>query len=346
MIFWKNTMIQQFDFKNFGPLEHIHANKLGAINVIIGPNSAGKTFLLKALYSVLRSQEEYGRGDDNRDFSEVLSDKLYWTFQADKLGDLVRRGSGNRLSASVSMRDKCSLAFEFGQDTSKKISPLHNNLDSRTANSVFLPPKEVLSLAKVVLKSVLQDKAFGFDATYSDLLLALQTPTQKGRIYDAFKESRSRLEGMFAGKIEYDSGDEKWVYKKGNSKFSIHNTAEGIKKIAILDTLLGNRFLSPESIIFIDEPESALHPTAITQLLDIVHILSNQGIQFFIATHSYFVIKKLYLVALKNNMDIPILVGSDAGSWVQENLKNGIPENEIVKESIRLFDEEIEASTI
>ena len=177
-------MIQQFDFKNFGPLEHIHANKLGAINVIIGPNSAGKTFLLKALYSVLRSQEEYGRGDDNRDFSEVLSDKLYWTFQADKLGDLVRRGSGNRLSASVSMRDKCSLAFEFGQDTSKKISPLHNNLDSRTANSVFLPPKEVLSLAKVVLKSVLQDKAFGFDATYSDLLLALQTPTQKGRIYE------------------------------------------------------------------------------------------------------------------------------------------------------------------
>lgn len=339
-------MIQKFEFKNFGPLEHVSANELGAINVIIGPNSAGKTFLLKALYSVIRSQEEFGRGDDNRDFSEVLSDKLYWTFQAEKLGDLVRRGSGNRLSASVSMRDNCSLAFEFGQDTSKKISPLHNNLKLRTANSVFLPPKEVLSLAKVVLKSTLQDKVFGFDATYSDLLLALQTPTQRGRNFDAFKESRNRLEGMFAGKIEYDSNDEKWSYKKGNSKFSIHNTAEGIKKIAILDTLLGNRFLSPESVIFIDEPESALHPTAITQLLDIVHILSSQGIQFFIATHSYFVIKKLYLIALKNNLDVPILVGNATGSnWDLENLKNGIPENEIVKESIRLFDEEIEAST-
>lgn len=337
-------MIQQFEFKNFGPLEDVSGNKLGAINVIIGPNSTGKTFLLKALYSVVRTQEEFGRGNDNRDFSEVLSDKLYWTFQADKLGDLVRRGAGNRLSASVSMRDNCSLAFEFGQDTSKKISPLHNNLNYRAANSVFLPPKEVLSLAKVVLKSTLQDKVFGFDATYSDLLLALQTPTQRGRNFDAFKESRIRLEGMFAGKIEYDSSDEKWIYKKGNSKFSIHNTAEGIKKIAILDTLLGNRFLSPESVIFIDEPESALHPTAITQLLDIVHILSNQGIQFFIATHSYFVIKKLYLVALKNGMDIPILIGSDAGVWVQENLKHGIPQNEIVNESIRLFDEEIEAS--
>ncbi|WP_368501347.1 AAA family ATPase [Oceanobacter sp. 5_MG-2023] len=49
--------------------------------------------------------------------------------------------------------------------------------------------------------------------------------------------------------------------------------SEGIKKIAILDTLLGNRF----SVVFVDEPESALHPTAIVQLIDILALLAAKG---------------------------------------------------------------------
>ena len=64
--------------------------------------------------------------------------------------------------------------------------------------------------------------------------------------------------------------------------------------------MLGNRYLTPQSVIFIAGPESALHPSAISEFLEIVDLLSKQGIQFFITTHSYFVVKKLYLLALKN----------------------------------------------
>ncbi len=66
-------------------------------------------------------------------------------------------------------------------------------------------------------------------------------------------QSRQKLEAFFQNKIEFDSLNDKWVYKQGNSRFSVNTTAEGIKKITILDILLGNRFLSPQSIIFIDE---------------------------------------------------------------------------------------------
>ena len=62
--------------------------------------------------------------------------------------------------------------------------------------------------------------------------------------------------------------------KKGNQKFPIGVTSEGIKKIAILDTLLGNRYLDANSIVFIDEPESALHPVAVSDLLDIIAVLA------------------------------------------------------------------------
>ncbi len=337
-------MIKQFSLENFGPLSSIQAEALGKLNLVIGANSSGKTFLLKALYAMIRSQEEYGRGDDPRAFDEVLSDKLYWTFQAEKLGDLVRKGSGNRLKASLTMQDNCALAYEFGPDTSRKIVPLHNNLPAREASSIFLPPKEVLTLAKVILKSGLQDKSFGFDATYVDLVLALQNPTQRGRNYDKYKRSREQLENIFHGKIEYVAETDKWVYRQGNSRFSVNTTAEGIKKIAILDILLGNRFLTPDSVIFIDEPESALHPTAISQLMDIIFLLSEQGMQFFISSHSYFVVKKLYLLALQHKISIPVLVSDQQGEWRQQDLLDGIPDNEIINESIRLFDEELQVS--
>lgn len=338
-------MIREFELKNYGPIIKAKGCKLGKINLVLGENSTGKTFLLKALYSAIRSHEEANKGNSNQDYAEVLSDKLYWTFQVEKIGELVTKGEGNRLNASISLEDNSSLAFGFGKDTTKKVTPSLNNLSKRNSNSVFLPPKEVLSLMDVIYKSSIVDKIFGFDATYSDLVTALKIPTQKGRNHTAFADSRKRLENVFSGKVEFDGKSSSWIYKKGNTKFSIMSTAEGVKKIAILDTLLGNRFLDKDSIVFIDEPESALHPTAIIELLEIITVLAQAGIQFFMATHSYYVIKKLVLIAHENNMPIPTFMASPEGNWSQSCLlKDGLPDNEIINESIRLFEAEFEGS--
>lgn len=334
-------MISSFSITNSGPIAAAKGQRLGALNLIIGENGCGKTWLLKSLYCVMRTQEESGRGNDKREFHDVLSDKLYWTFQTDSLGDIVRRGKGNRLSLDVSMSDDTQLAFSFGQDTSKLVKPSVNSLSEREDNSIFLPPKEVLSLWHVILRSALQNREFGYDATYSDLVLALQNQPQKGRNYDSFSKSRKQLEEMFQGKVTFENNE--WIYKQGNSKFSIHSTAEGIKKIAILDTLLGNRFLTPGSVIFVDEPESALHPTAIVQFLDILALLAQQGMQIFMATHSYYVIKKLLLIARQQQQPIPCFLSDSQGNWQQSCLLNdGLPETEIIKESVRLFEQEFE----
>lgn len=78
----------------------------------------------------------------------------------------------------------------------------------------------------------------------------------------------------------YEEESGKWVYKKGNQRFAIGTAAEGVKKIGILDTLLGNRSIGLNSVIFIDEPESALHPHAISTFLEIIASLAMRGIQF------------------------------------------------------------------
>jgi hypothetical protein len=291
------------------------------------------------MYSALRTLEEYKRGDEQASASEIMFKKLYWTFQAEKIGDLVTRNADSSLSCQITC-DMHEFSYSFGKDTSKQISSLENHVPPRASNSIFLPAKEVLSLHQIILKSREQDKVFGFDDTYLDLARALRQTTTRGRNYDVFAQSRKDLEGILGGIVEYDDTSGRWQFVKGRHKFPLGVTAEGVKKIAILDTLLGNRYLDTKSTVFIDEPESALHPVAISQLLDIVAMLAESGIQFFLASHSYFVVKKLFLIAQKTGLSIPVISAGEDG-WQTDDLQNGMPDNPIINESIRLYEEEI-----
>ena len=333
-------MLNSVILKNFGTLKNVEWSNLGKINLVIGNNGCGKTFLLKALYASIRTLEEYKRGDDKRSESEILADKLYWTFQPEKIGDLVTKKAESKLFCELKLDNK-KFSYSFSKDTTRHISALENNVLPRNSNSVFLPAKEVLSLHHIILKSREQDKVFGFDDTYLDLARALRQAPTIGRNYKEFSTSRKDLEAILGGKIEYDESSSRWQFKKGNQKFPIGVTAEGIKKIAILDTLLGNRYLNNNSIIFIDELESALHPTAISQLLDIIAVLADKGIQFFIASHSYFVIKKLFLIAQEKQLSIPVM-SSVNDEWNKSDLLTEMPANPIIDESVRLYKEEIE----
>jgi AAA15 family ATPase/GTPase len=332
-------MIQSIRMKNYGPIHDLSWAGLGSINLIIGSNACGKTILLKALYSAMRTIEEYKRGDDQRRAGEILADKLYWTFQPEKLGDLVTKGADGHLEFKLNFNGQ-DFFYSFGKDTNKQINAIENNVVPRISNSIFLPAKEVLSLQQVILKSRNEDRAFGFDDTYFDLSKALSQSGKGGKNYSEFALSKKKLEDMLEGKIEFQESSGKWSFKKQNQRFPLGVTAEGVKKIAILDTLLTNKYLDPKSIIFFDEPECALHPANISNLLDIIAMLADRGIQFFLASHSYFVVKKLVLIAQEKNIHIPTITVQDQ-VWTESDLIEGMPDNPIISESVRLYEEEV-----
>jgi AAA15 family ATPase/GTPase len=333
-------MINSFQINNFGPIQKLTCPQVSQINLIIGGNGTGKTILLKALYTTMRTLEDYKRGNEPRSASEILSEKLYWTFEVDKIGDLVRKGADAPLSFQLTFNGHPFL-YELDKDTNRTIHHLENQVPPRGSNSIFLPPKEIISLQSLILQSREQSKIFGFDDTYLDLARALRQFPRISRNHAEFAHPRKKLEDIFKGKIEYDRKLENWQFKTGNYLFPMGVTAEGVKKLYILDTLLENGYLDSGSIVFIDEPEAALHPTAISKFLDILAILAKAGIQFFMASHSYFVIKKLFLISQKNpNLSISIFSASEE-TWNTANLKEGLPDNPIIDESIRLYQEEV-----
>ena len=72
--------------------------------------------------------------------------------------------------------------------------------------------------------------------------------------------------------------------------------------------------------------------------------LSQAGVQFFIATHSYFVIKKLYLLAKMHNLSVPVLSLTVDGKPAYDDMADGMPDNSIIGESIRLYQQEVDWS--
>ena len=336
--------ISEVQLKNFGMIEKFSNNNFANINLIIGENGTGKTFLLKALYSAIRSLEEYKRGDDIRTISEIISEKLRWTFQVDKLGDMVTKTSENGLSLDIQLGNE-GIGYQFSQSASSKVGVVSAPEKGKLGNSVYIPAKEVLSLFSVILKSREVDRSFGFDDTYCDLVKALRISPSRGKNHTAFANSRKAVSDVIDGKVDYDEENGKWYYKnKKNQKFSIGATSEGVKKIAIMDRLLANGYLDSNSIIFIDEIESALHPEAICQFLDMINTIANDmGLQIFIASHSYFVIKKLCLIALeKPNLVTCISLNKKDKKVSVYDLHDGMYENSIIDTSIRLYEQEIE----
>lgn len=334
--------IDEVRLKNFGMIEEFSCKRFSNINLIIGENGTGKTFLLKALYSAVRSMEEYKRGDDIKSMSEVVSEKLRWTFQVDKLGDMVSKSAEAGLSFEMRLGGD-RIGYQFSPSASGKVGNATAPDKGKEGDSVFIPAKEVLSLFSIILRSREVDRSFGFDDTYYDLVKALRISPSKGKNYKVFSDSRKIVSDMIDGKVDYDVESGKWFYKNGrNQKFSVGATSEGVKKIAIMERLLANGYLDNHSIIFIDEIESALHPKAVCQFLDMVDSIANDmGLQVFIASHSYFVIKKLFLIALKRGGTVSCISLNKGETPRICDLHEGMPENSIIDTSAQLYEQEI-----
>lgn len=332
--------VKQVSIRNFGPIRTLDFNCSSGINLIIGSNSTGKTWLLKSIYTVLKTIEEQGRGNNPKSIEDILSERLYWTYQNQRLGDLVTKGSSEKASINIIFSDD-NFKTEFSSSAERKAQITHTT-KNRSANSVFIPDKEVLSLFQVIKKSRDVDKLFGFDDTYLDLARVLDV-SPKQDIDKDVSEQMSNLENIINGKLVFENGA--WIYQQGNNKFSINSMAEGIKKLSIFNRLLENGYISLESIIFIDEQEAAFHPQALIQFFYIIDALSKNGIQFFIATHSYFVIKKLIFLARKNKEHIPLLAFEN-GKYRIEDLMEDLPADiDIIKQSIDLYEEETELAS-
>ena len=71
--------------------------------------------------------------------------------------------------------------------------------------------------------------------------------------------------------------------------------AEGFRKLGLLWLLIRNGTLLEDSVLFWDEPEANLNPKLYRLLMYVLLELQRNGVQVFLATHDYIILKELDL---------------------------------------------------
>jgi predicted ATPase len=348
-VFYGNIIIS-----NLGAFSLLQWDSMARLNVLVGANDTGKSHLLKMMYAIARSVQDYTARleADRPSWAKVLAEKLVWTFEPQdaKLGHLARRAHGttNRFGSYAVL---CNEVYTFILDSnaggnSQDFVDINPHIRPQPElRALFIPPKEVLTSMNAIAAVRERLKTFGFDDTYYDLVVALRGDPLQVPLPEPFQRVLDHLEALFEGRIDTDQG--RFVFVRKDEKYGMSQTAEGIKKIGILARLIRNGSLRRNSILFLDEPETNLHPKAARALVHMLYELSRAGVQIFAATHSYFVLKEFEILARKHDEPVSLCsLERREGEVVATfaDLRKGMPDTGIVLEALRQYDEDVQVS--
>jgi AAA15 family ATPase/GTPase len=95
------------------------------------------------------------------------------------------------------------------------------------------------------------------------------------------------------GKVIIENEEFFLLNEQGKLEFTL--LAEGYRKLGLLWVLLQNGTLTNGSALFWDEPETNLNPKLMRQVVNILLELQRSGVQIFLATHDYVLLKEFDL---------------------------------------------------
>jgi AAA domain, putative AbiEii toxin, Type IV TA system len=180
----------------------------------------------------------------------------------------------------------------------------------------------------------------GFDDTYYDLIKQLRIATAPRKVDAELAAILQAPEELLQGRFRKRKDTDEFAFLRGERSYTMQQTADGLKKIGILTRLIANGCLRRGSILLLDEPETNLHPRAIAVFTSTLFRLGQAGVQVYLATHSYFVLKQLEILAKQHQTSLPFCSLVRQGEAIEAtfaDLNDGMPDNPILDESLRLY---------
>jgi hypothetical protein len=282
-------VIKSSEIKNLTVFQQLNLQFTPGINAFVGENGSGKTHLLKALYAIDKARAmvpaERSEQDEVKLPVRLVREQLIVLFQAIKQDRLYRHGR-LFLEMSANWGDEGFLSVRIdtgGGDGS------HLNLDLPHEYPVFFPSEDVLGHS-FGFRSLYERREIDFDQSFKDLLDALALSPLRDVPH---QETLQTIEAIIGGSVEIEG--ERFYLGQGSERIEAHMAAQGWRKLAALYLLLRNGSLGPGRVLFWDEPEANLNPKLMDEVIRALLLLARSGVQVFLATHSYVMLKEMDL---------------------------------------------------
>jgi len=293
------TKIKSLDLKGFSTFLYGELGFAPGINVFLGPNGSGKTHVLKGLYALLRGLSEK---DDNVGRRDYIARKLAGVLKPEG-DDLSRLVHWSMASAMLRARAERGEPAELSFDLPGNVSLVAEDAWSGPEQILYLPTREVLTLNEG-LAVAYQTRQIAFDETIYDACLALEAPLLR-TVPEALENLLPRLEHILGGSVELRGN--RFYLRRGDRLVEAQLLAEGIRKVASVARLIANGSIASYGALIWDEPEGNLNPVLVVAVADLLVDLAAQGVQIFVASHDYLLVRRLSLIAeYKKHPEVPI----------------------------------------
>ena len=148
-------------------------------------------------------------------------------------------------------------------------------------------------------RSLYSQREIHFEEIYADILDRAYRPALRGPADRPRKKLLTLLQKVMEGTVSIKNEEFFLRSRQGNLEFTL--LAEGIRKLGLLWLLIQNGTLLQGSVLFWDEPETNLNPKLYGELMEILLGLQRSGVQVFLATHDYMILKELDLRRKKDD---------------------------------------------
>lgn len=280
-------VLTRLRLKNFTTFSDLDLEPSRGVNVFVGTNGTGKTHLMKVAYAACAV------GNPTEEFAEKLIRVFLPSGRI--LGRLVRRQRG---------RETCLVDVQLGGGRLRThfATNARGARSARTETSghwpdaafgaVYIPVKEILSHAPGFV-SLYNSRFIHFDEIYADIVSRASLPSPRGPTDAERKRFLPRLREAIGGSVRVKNEEFYLRNRQGSLEFSL--LAEGVRKLGLLWLLIQNGTLTKGSVLFWDEPEANLNPSLFGTAMETILELQRIGVQVFLATHDYVILKELDL---------------------------------------------------
>jgi hypothetical protein len=309
------------------------------INVIIGPNSAGKSHLMKLAYVLHRAVETAQVKD--------LALRLEGVFRPDELGRLVRRAPGRRKATVKAQFSEGTVDFTLS--SLGRLAPTVA-VESEPERGVFLPSRELLAMYEGFIQAY-ENRELSFDETYFDGCKALSGVALRGPRGDRAAALADPIYQALGGRVVLLGG--RFYVARGDGNLEAHLLSEGLRKIASLGHLIANGTLRENGVLFWDEPEANLNPKLISKVVEFLVALARNKVQVVLATHDHLLTRRLSLAAQYSRDAEPVKMrfhsfypSADGISAESARLLSELRHNSILDEFARFYEDEQSAAAV
>jgi len=287
---------QSLRLENFTAFAAAEFAFVPGVNVFVGENGTGKTHVMKALYAMQLSQSR------ERGMDATLEE----LFQTRDLANFIRVGAAGNAALSVG-------GFYGGQQWSYTIEAIaYSHISAarglvinaylpKSERPVFIPAIDMMGHTKGFTEAY-DEVRLDFDLTCRDIVNLLRLERKNGQPQAHLSETGDEpLARLLNGKIERDD-DGRFYLATEAGRLPMPMVAEGLRKIATLVQLERNGWLTSGTTLFWDEPEVNLNPILMGEVVGAILELTRRGVQVFLATHSYVILKEIDLQTQKSDL--------------------------------------------